>query len=126
LFPASLCAQDADALAIRQHLEDLPNLARDNSFVFVGNVSSHRTRQQPRCASGVEHRLAYKVTDVLWSDPDSPITKGHVVEKSCIDCRQKPLPTSFVVGSKVIVYAQVRPLQGYAWLPPFAFHSRNP
>jgi hypothetical protein len=120
-FPATAFAQDVDASAIREHLEDLANLARNHGFVFVGNVSSLRTRSQVRCASGVEHRFAYTVTDPLWSDPDSLIAKDYVAEKSYIDCRQKPLAASFVVGSKVIVYAEARPSHGYAWLPPLHF-----
>jgi hypothetical protein len=120
-FPATVLAQDADASAIREHLEDLDNLARNHGFVFVGNVSSLRTRSQARCASGVEHRFSYAVTDPLWSDPDSPIAKDYVVEKGYIDCQQKPLAGSFIVGSKVIVYAEERPGHGYAWLPPLHF-----
>jgi hypothetical protein len=120
-LPATLFAQDADASRIREHLEDLSNLARNYGFVFVGNISSLGTRPQSRCASAVEHQFTYKVTDVLWSDPDSPIAKDYVVEKDYIDCRQKLLPTSFVVGSKVIVYAEARPLHGYRWLHPLHF-----
>ena len=119
-FPATVFAQDADASAIREHLEDLDNLARNHGFIFVGDISSMRTRSQARCASGVEHRFAYTVTDPLWSDPDAPIT-DYDVEKSYIDCQQKPLAASFVVGSKVIVYAEARPGHGYAWLPPLHF-----
>lgn len=119
-FPATVFAQDADASAIREHLEDLANLARNHGFVFVGNISSLRTRPQARCASGIEHRFAYTVTDPLWSDPDSLIM-DCVVEKSYIDCQQKPLAASFIVGSKVIVYAEARPGHGYAWLPPLHF-----
>jgi hypothetical protein len=120
-FPATVLAQDVDVSAVLEHLEDLSNLARNRGFVFVGKVSSLRTRQQARCASGVEHRSAYTVTDPLWSDPDSPIAKDYVVEKGYVDCREKPLPASFVVGSKVIVYAEARPGHGYAWLPPLHF-----
>lgn len=120
-FPATVFAQDADASAIREHLEDLANLARNHGFVFVGNIRSLRTRPQARCASGVEHRSAYSVTDPLWADPDSLIAMDYVVEKGYIDCQQKPLAASFVVGSKVIVYAEARPGRGYAWLPPLHF-----
>lgn len=121
LLPAAVYAQDGNAAAMREHLQDLPNLARNHGFVFVGTVSLLNTRQQPRCASGVEHRFAYKVSDVLWSDPDSPVAKDYVVEKDYIDCQQKALPSSFSAGSKVIVFAEARPLHGYAWLPPLHF-----
>jgi hypothetical protein len=84
-FPATVLAQDADASAIREHLEDLPNLARNHGFVFVGNISSLHSRPQARCASGVEHRFAYTVTDPLWADPDSLIAKDYVVEIGYID-----------------------------------------
>jgi hypothetical protein len=120
-FPATVLAQDADASEIREHLEDLANLARNHGFVFVGNISSLHTRPQARCASGVEHRSAYTVTGPLWSDPDSLIAADYVVEKGYIDCQEKPLAPSFIVGSKVIVYAEARPGHGYAWLPPVHF-----
>lgn len=120
-FPAILSAQQAHASAMRKQLEDLPNLARNHGFVFIGNISSLRTRPQSHCASGVEHRVAYKVTEVLWSDPDSLVAKNYVVEKDYIDCRQKALPSSLFPGSKVIVYAEVPPAYGYRWLPPLRF-----
>ena len=101
-FPSTVFAQDVDASAIREHLEDLANLARNHGFVFVGTVRSLRTRSQARCAAGIEYRFSYTVSDPLWSDPDSLIAKDYVVEKGYIDCQQKPLAASFVVGSKVV------------------------
>jgi len=124
-FPTAVLAQDADASVIREHLEDLDSLARNHGFVFVGDVSSLRARPRVRCSSGVEHRSAYRVTDPLWSDPDALIAKDYVVEKGYIDCQEKPLAASFVVGSKVILYAEARPGKGYRWLPPLHFTSER-
>ena len=100
-------------------------MARDHVFVFVGSVSQNRTIPRSTCKAGVEHRVAYRVTEALWVDPDSLIGPDYSIEKGFIDCAQKPLASpEFAAGAKVIVLCGRR-LGFFECLPPSLFTAKD-
>lgn len=111
--------------ALQARLEDHRGLAQDHAFVFLGSVSLNRTIPRPTCKAGVEHRIAYRVTEVLWAEPDSPVVPDYSIEKGFIYCAQKQLPIpQFAVGAKVIVFCGLR-LGFFQCLPPVLFTGEN-
>jgi hypothetical protein len=94
-------------LVIQERLRDTQRLAQERGFVFVGEVSRNDEVRQKRCtARGVEHKVEYRVSEILWNYWDSLVKTGDDVRKGFIDCRQAPLPPPFVAGTKVIVYCE--------------------
>ena len=94
-------------LVIHERLQDSERLAENQGFVFVGEVSRNDEVRQKRCAVwGVEHKVAYRVSEILWNYAGSLTKKGDEARKGFIDCRQVPLPPPFVTGVKVIVYCE--------------------
>jgi hypothetical protein len=85
-------------------------MAKQDAFVFVGEVETMRPVPTHRCQSGTEEKLEYIVRDLLWSDPDSYAHNGYIVSKGFIDCTQQPLPAPFKEGSKVIALCGARPM----------------
>ena len=77
----------------RERVQDSRRAAQHRSFLFTGEISRMDTVPRARCQSGVENRVAYKVIQPLWINPDSYATRGYVVAKGVIDCTQKQLPT---------------------------------
>lgn len=111
--------------AIHTRLQDHRSLAQDHSFVFVGSVSQNQTIPRPTCKAGVEHRIAYRVAELLWVESDSPIVPEYSIEKGFIDCAQKSLPSpEFAVGAKVIVFCG-RKLGFFQCLTPVPFTDGN-
>jgi hypothetical protein len=124
-FPVSfLHAQSTPALSeIHQRLQDWRFMARQHAFVLVGEISRMKSIRQSRCRAGVEQKLEYTVSEVLWNEPDSPIGKGYKVSKGFIDCTQQPLHPPFRLGSKVIVLCGVSRGRGYVCLSPVQLTS---
>jgi hypothetical protein len=60
------------------------------------------------------------VTQVLWDYPDSLLRPGYEVSKDFIDCWWNPLP-SWGPGTRVIVYCEALPGQGYNCVAPVMF-----
>jgi len=111
---------DARMLALHERLQDSDRLAKDNGFVFLGEVSQNEKIRQRRCASGFEQKVDYHVSQVLWNRADYPVAKGYGVSKGFIDCRQALLPPPFTEGAKVILYCEV-PRDGYVCGAPILF-----
>jgi len=115
-----LRAEDAWPLSrFHDRLQDSDRLAQHRGFVFVGEISRMEAIRRPRCNSGIENKLAYRASLVLWRDPNSVVKPGYVVEKGFVDCAQKRLPPPFDVGVKVIVYCEID--QVYECLTPVSF-----
>jgi hypothetical protein len=106
--------------ALHEPLQDSERLAKRQGFVFVGEVSRNEKIRQRRCASGVEQKVAYRVSQVLWNFASSLVGPGYEVSKGFIDCRRSPL-TSFGEGAKVIAYCEAEPGQGYNCNAPVLF-----
>jgi hypothetical protein len=113
-----LHAQSPALLGIHQHLRDWKSLARQHAFVFVGEISRMESIRQSRCHSEVEQKLEYTVSETLWNEPDSPVSKGYKVSKGFIDCTQPRLPPPFQVGSQVVVLCGVSRGLAYICLSP--------
>jgi hypothetical protein len=123
-FAPSVRADDSRQLAqFHNRLQDSPRLAQHRAFVFVGEISRMEAVRRLRCKSGIENKLAYRVSDVLWLDPDSVVRPGYVVEKDVIDCVQKQLPPPFDAGVKVIVYCEIN--RAYDCLMPVIFSDSS-
>ena len=110
---------DAVMLAMHDRLQDSSRLAQHRAFVFVGEISRMEAVRRPRCKSGIENKVAYRVSQILWMDPDSVVRSGYVVEKDFIDCAQNRLPPPFDVGVKVIVYCEIKRAYDCQILVPF-------
>jgi hypothetical protein len=93
-------------------LEDPDRLIRKQGFLFDGVINRKLAIHQPRCTSGLEHKIEYRVDQVLWDYPDSLLRPGYLVSKEVIDCRQASLPT-WATGTRVLVYCEALPRQGY-------------
>lgn len=78
------------------------------------------TKRSISVASGLEQKIAYRVTQVLWDYPASLLRPGYEVSKDFIDCWWNPLP-SWGPGTRVIVYCEALPGQGYNCLAPVMF-----
>ena len=116
-----LRADDSRPLSqFHDRLQDSQRLAQHRAFVFLGEISRMEAVRRPRCRSGIENKVAYRVSQVLWMDPDSVVRPGYVVEKDFIDCVQKRLPPPFDVGVKVIVYCEIKRSYDCQILVPFA------
>jgi len=48
---------------------------------------------RPTCKAGVEHTVTYRISEILWLEPNSPETPGYTVSKGFIDCTERPLPS---------------------------------
>jgi hypothetical protein len=116
-----LHAQSTALPEIHEHLQDWRGMARQHAFVFVGEISRMETIRQSHCHSGVEQKLEYTVSELLWNEPESPVSKGYKVSKGFIDCTQPRLPPPFQVGSKVIVLCGVSRGLAYVCLSPVQF-----
>jgi hypothetical protein len=125
LPPASAAQAPAPLSAIHARLQDHRGLAKDHAFVFVGEISQMKTIPRSTCKAGVEHKITYRVSEVLWVEPDSPIVTDYKIEKGFIDCAQKPLPSpEFAVGVKVIVLCGLK-LGFFQCLPPVSFTRQD-
>ncbi len=106
--------------ALHEPLQDFERLAKHQGFVFVGEVSRNEKIRQRRCASGVEQKVSYRVSQVLWNYANSLVGPGYEVSKGFIDCRPTPrIP--FGEGTKVIAYCEAEPGQGYNCHAPVLF-----
>lgn len=76
---------------------------------------------QHRCRAGVEEKLEYRITELLWNDPDTYARIGGTVGKGVVDCTLKRLPAPFQVGTKMIVYCEAEPARGDRCLAPVQF-----
>lgn len=111
---------DTTLWTLHAPLEDPNRLAKNQGFLFEGEISRNEQIHQRRCASGVERKIAYRVNQVLWDYPDSVLGPGYEVSKGFIDCRQTPMP-AWGPGTHVIAYCEARPGQGYTCLAPVMF-----
>jgi hypothetical protein len=121
---AALQAQVAQSSAaletLHAPLQNPDRLVKRRGFLFVGEISRNEEIHQHRCASGVERKIAYRVTQVLWDYPDSLLGPGYTVSKGFTDCRRTSLPT-WEAGTRVIAYCEALPGQGYKCLAPVMF-----
>lgn len=106
--------------ALHARLEDPDRLAKKQGFLFDGVINRKLAIHQPRCTSGLERKIEYRVDQVLWDYPDSLLRPGYVVSKDVIDCRQDSLPT-WATGTRVLVYCEALLGQGYDCLAPVRF-----
>jgi len=111
---------DTTLWALHAPLQDPDRLAKKRGFLFEGEVSRNGEIHQRRCASGVERKIEYRVTQVLWDYPDSLLRPGYTVSKDFIDCRRTSLPT-WGAETRVIVYCEALLGQGYNCLAPVMF-----
>jgi hypothetical protein len=111
---------DATLSALHARLEDPDRLAKKQGFLFDGVINRKLAIHQPRCTSGLERKIEYRVDQVLWDYPDSMLRPGYVVSKDFIDCREASLPT-WATGTRVLVYCEALPGQGYDCLAPVRF-----
>jgi hypothetical protein len=122
--PADLAKQedrgDTILWALHAPLDDPDRLAKRRGFLFEGEISRNEEIRQRRCASGLERKIAYRITRVLWDYPDSLLRPGYEVSKDFIDCRRTPLPT-WQPGTRVIAYCEALRGQGYDCLGPVSF-----
>ena len=126
LLVTPLLRADSTALlaAISQRLRDHRTVAQHGALVFAGEITRLQEIPRPRCSTGVEHRVTYRILQILWREPDSSETAGYTVNKAFIDCAEKPLPSPpFVAGIKVFVYCETR--RRFTCLPPVEATSEN-
>jgi hypothetical protein len=76
------------------------------------------TVSRPRCRTGVEEKLEYSISTLLWNDPESYAENGSKVAKGFTDCTQRRLPAPFFEVTKLIVDCEAEPVQGDRCLPP--------
>lgn len=121
-IPAGLAKQedrgDTTLWALHAPLEDPDRLAKKQGFFFDGEITRNEVVHQRRCASGVEHKIEYRVNHVLWDYPDSLLRPGYTISKDFIDCRRAGLP-GWVPGTGVIAYCEAS--HGYNCLAPVMF-----
>jgi hypothetical protein len=101
-------------------LEDPDRLVRKQGVLFDGVINRKLAIHQPRCTSGLERKIEYRVDQVLWDYPDSLLRPGDLVSKEVIDCREASIPT-WATGTRVLVYCEALPGQGYDCLAPVRF-----
>jgi hypothetical protein len=111
---------DSILSALHARLEDRDRLANKQGFLFDGVINRKLAIHQPRCTSGLERKIEYRVDQVLWDYPDSLLRPGYVVSKDVIECRQDSLPT-WATGTRVLVYCEALPGQGSDCLAPVRF-----
>jgi hypothetical protein len=111
---------DSTLWTLRAPLEDRDRLVKKQGFLFGGVINRKLAIHQPRCTSGLERKIEYRVDQVLWDYPDSLLRPGYLVRKDVIDCRQDSLPT-WATGTRVLVYCEALPGQGYDCLTPVRF-----
>ncbi len=111
---------DSVLWTLRAPLEDPDRLVKKQGFLFDGVINRKLAIHQPRCTSGLERKIEYRVDQVLWDYPDSLLRPGYLVSKDVIDCRQASLPT-WATGTRVLVYCEALPGQGYDCLAPVRF-----
>ncbi len=111
---------DSILWALHSPLEDPDRLAKKQGFLFDGMINRKLAIHQPRCTSGLERKIEYRVDQVLWDYPDSLLRPGYTVTKDVIDCRQAALPT-WATGTRVLVYCEALPGQGDDCLAPVRF-----
>lgn len=110
--------------AISKRLQDHRGVAQHRALIFDGEIVRSQAIRRPTCRAGVEHRVTYRISEILWQEPDSPETPGYTVSKGFIDCAEKPLPAPpFVVGTKVIVFCETR--RRFSCLPPVELTGKN-
>jgi len=110
--------------AISKRLQDHRGVAQHRALIFEGEIVRLQAIRRPTCRAGVEHRVTYRISQILWQEPDSPETPGYTVSKGFIDCGEKPLPSPpFVVGTKVIVYCETT--RSFSCLPPVELTGKN-
>ena len=123
-IPPSLGKQvdpgDSTLSALHLPLEDPDRLAKKRGFLFDGVINRKVAFHQPRCTSGLERKIEYRVDQVLWDYPDSLLRPGYMVSKEVIDCRQASLPI-WATGTRVLVYCEALMGQGYDCLAPVRF-----
>jgi hypothetical protein len=118
-FEPGLRAQDGASLRlVDERLQDAHRLAEHPAFVFVGGISRMETVSRPRCRTGVEEKLEYSISTLLWNDPESYAENGSKVAKGFTDCTQRRLAAPFFEGTKLIVDCEAEPVQGDRCLPP--------
>jgi hypothetical protein len=111
-FEPGLRAQDGASLRlVDERLQDAHRLAEHHAFVFVGGISRMETVSRPRCRTGVEEKLEYSISTLLWNDPESYAENGSKVAKGFTDCTQRRLPAPFFEGTKLIVYCEAEPVR---------------
>jgi len=108
---------DASLETLHAPLLDPFRLAKKEGFLFDGVINRKLEIRQPRCSSGRERKIEYRVDEVLWDYPDSLLRPGNTVSKDVIDCRQAALPT-WATGTRVLVYCEAVPAQGDSCLAP--------
>jgi hypothetical protein len=114
-------AQSSTTLeTLRAPLRDPNRLVKKQGFLFEGEISRNEEIHQHRCASGVERKIEYRVTEVLWDYPDSLLRPGYAISKDFIDCRRTSLPT-WGPGTRVIAYCEALLGQGDDCLAPVMF-----
>jgi hypothetical protein len=113
-------AGDSILSPLRARLKDPDRLAKKQGFLFDGMINRKLAIHQPRCTSGLERKIEYRVDQVLWDYPDSLLRPGYTVTKDVIDCRQASLPT-WATGTRVLVYCEALPGQGDDCLAPVRF-----
>ena len=117
-FEPGLRAQDGASLRLVDERLQAHRLAEHHAFVFVGGISRMETVSRPRCRTGVEEKLEYSISTLLWNDPESYAENGSKVARGFTDCTQRRLPAPFFEGTKLIVYCEAEPVQGDRCLPP--------
>ena len=125
LAPSFLCADSTESLnAIYKRLRDHRGLAQHHAVVFEGEITGLQAIPRPTCIAGVEHRVTYRISEILWLEPDKPEAPGYTVSKGFIDCREQLFPSPpFVIGAKMLVYCETR--RRFACLPPVELANQN-
>ena len=113
LFVLGLSLLHADSTesmnAIFKRLQDHQGVARNHALIFEGEITRLQVIPRRACKAGVEHRLTYRISEILWAEPDSPATSGYTVSKGFIDCTERPLSSPpFIVGTRVLVYCETK------------------
>ena len=111
---------DSALSALHARLEDPDHLATKQGFLFDGVINRKLAIHQPRCTSGLERKIEYRIDQVLWDYPDSLLRPGYVVSKDVIDCRRDSLPT-WATGTRVLVYCEALAGQGDDCRAPVRF-----
>jgi hypothetical protein len=118
-FEPGLRAQDGASLRlVDERLQDAHRLAEHHAFDFVGGISRMEAVSRRRSRTGVEVKLEYSISTLLWNDPESYAENASKVAKGFTDCTQRRLPAPFFEGTKLIVHCEAEPVQGDHCLPP--------
>jgi hypothetical protein len=88
-FEPGLRAQEGASLKlVDERLQDAHRLAEPHAFVFVGGIS----RMETVSRTGVEEKLEYSISTLLWNDPESYAENGSKVAKGFIAARRGGFP----------------------------------